>query len=101
MTNRSNARIVSVSKRTKAHQKPPRTEAYMNAIHPIFAAALAPIAPPPRFLVTIKFSDGEYKNHVTADTARHAEHMALVDARMASPYGSYSGKVLSSEARLD
>lgn len=70
----------------------------MNAIHPIFAAALAPVTPPSTFAVTIQFADGEYTNTVSAATKERAIVLAVMGARMASPFPCYSGKLLSSEA---
>ncbi|MDQ1921684.1 hypothetical protein [Massilia pseudoviolaceinigra] len=49
-----------------------------------------------RFAVSIKFADGDYTNHVTAATEERALGLALTDARMGSPFGSFFGKVLSS-----
>ncbi len=52
----------------------------------------------PTFKVTIKFTDGEYRNRATAETSERALHMALVDARMGSPFDTFRGAVVSSEA---
>ncbi len=75
----------------------------MNALHPIFAAALAPYAPqpvrvmPPIWRVKVVFSDGTYTNKCVAETSERAINLAIIDARMVTPYGSYRGKVLSTE----
>lgn len=56
-------------------------------------AAIAPANV--RFAVSIKFTDGEYTNKVTAANEERAFGLALTDARMGSPFGSFFGKVLS------
>lgn len=70
----------------------------MNAIHPMFAQILAPIAPPPVFRVKVTFSDGTYNNCVVAESEDTAIRLAIQDARMYSPAGSFFGKLLASEA---
>lgn len=70
----------------------------MNAINPLFAQILAPIAPPPVFRVKVTFSDGTYNNCVVAENQEVAIRLAVQDARMASPAGSFYGRLLATEA---
>lgn len=53
-------------------------------------------APAPRFHfdVTIRFTDGTYRNKVRARNKSVAHAMALTDARMASPCSTFYGKEL-------
>lgn len=53
-------------------------------------------APAPRFHfdVTIRFTDGTYRNKVRARNKNVAYAMALTDARMASPCSTFYGKEL-------
>ena len=46
------------------------------------------------FDVTIRFTDGTYRNKVRARNKSVAHAMALTDARMASPCNTYYGKEL-------
>jgi hypothetical protein len=57
------------------------------------AAATAP-APRFDFDVTIRFTDGTYRNKVRARNKSVAHAMALTDARMASPCSTFYGKEL-------
>lgn len=66
----------------------------MNA--PLHPALLAPVVQ--TFAVKIVFTDGVYERNVKAATWESARHMALVDARMAHPAGSFYGAVLSISA---
>lgn len=70
----------------------------MNAVHPAFQAALAAICPPPQFRVTAVFTDGTYNNRVVAEDEATAKRLAIQDARMASPFGSYYGALVSVDA---
>jgi len=53
-------------------------------------------APAPRydFDVTVRFEDGIYRNKVRARNKGVAHAMALTDARMGSPFGTFFGKEL-------
>lgn len=44
-----------------------------------------------KFEVTINFTDGTYRNKVFAATAGKAFRLALMDARMGSPFGTFFG----------
>jgi len=57
------------------------------------AAAAAP-APRFHFDVTIRFTDGTYRNKVRARNKSVAHAMALTDARMASPCSTFYGMEL-------
>ena len=70
----------------------------MNAIHPLFAAALAQVMPPPQFRVKVAFSDGVYNNRVVAESREVAIRLSIQDARMYSPAGSFYGDFISAEA---
>ena len=48
--------------------------------------------------VTIDFADGQYSGGVTASTEDRALNLALTDARMGSPRGSFFGKLHSMHA---
>ncbi len=50
------------------------------------------------FAISIQFTDGQYRGRATAESEERALHMALVDARMGSPFETFYGTVLSSEA---
>lgn len=70
-------------------------------LHPVFAELLAPFAPPVQhYDVTLKFTDGIYKRQVGATSQERAEELALIDARMASPFNSHCGELISSHAEL-
>nr|WP_315249250.1 hypothetical protein [uncultured Duganella sp.] len=43
------------------------------------------------FDVQIKFTDGTYRNKVAAANADKAFGLALIDARMGSPFGTFFG----------
>jgi hypothetical protein len=66
-----------------------------DRLHPVFADLLAPYAPSVRYDVTIHFVDGMYSSSVQAISKRQAEHLALIDARMGSPGGTFFGRVIS------
>lgn len=51
-----------------------------------------------RFLVTLKFTDGESKRIAWGRDAEQAAGLALTDARMGSPQGTFYGKLLHHEA---
>jgi hypothetical protein len=51
-----------------------------------------------RFAVTLRFADGEYKGTATAPDKAAALHLAVVDARMGSPFNSFFGKLLEQHA---
>ena len=51
-----------------------------------------------RFAVTLRFADGEYKGTASADTEAAAIHLAVVDARMGSPFNTFFGKLLEKSA---
>lgn len=70
----------------------------MNAIHPILAQALAPVTPPAQFDVKITFTDGVYQNKVSAYSADQAKLLAVIDARMASPFRTFYGALVSQDA---
>lgn len=74
----------------------------MSAIHPTMQAALRGIAPPTdeqkRFSVKLVFADGVYIGFVWAYTEARAFALAISDARMASPYSTFRGKLLHKEA---
>lgn len=73
----------------------------MNAhIHPVFAELLAPFAPPSCYDVTIRFADGIYKRQAFAISPERAVELALIDARMGSPFGTHFGKLIDSHAEL-
>ena len=48
-----------------------------------------------KFKVTIWFRDGVYCNHVAAVDSVRAYDLAMVDARMASPCGTFYGDVVA------
>lgn len=50
------------------------------------------------FTVRITFPNGVYEVAARASTAKRAFDLALVDARMGSPFGTYDGPVQSWEA---
>lgn len=50
--------------------------------------------------VTLKFADGIYKRRAVADSPERAIELALVDARMASPFETFGGVLLESSAEL-
>lgn len=73
----------------------------MNArLHPVFAAALMPVTPPSLFAVTIEFDDGTYRGEAWGRTEDEAIRMCQIDARMASPFAQFNGKVISHSAVL-
>lgn len=47
-----------------------------------------------KFEVTIWFRDGTYMNKVTASNSVEAYTLALFDARLASPFGTFYGDVV-------
>lgn len=52
--------------------------------------------------VTIEFDDGTYKVKAWSNDETHAKHLALLDARMATPaHPCYSGKVKSITATVE
>jgi hypothetical protein len=51
--------------------------------------------------VRIQFTDGRvYENIVTTETKTHAFKLALIDARMGSPFGTFHAPVSSWEATV-
>ncbi|UQV43404.1 hypothetical protein KIV45_15645 [Janthinobacterium lividum] len=58
--------------------------------------------PAPRFDfdVTVRFEDGTYRNKVRARNKGVAHAMALTDARMGSPFGTFFGKELGHMVEL-
>jgi hypothetical protein len=51
--------------------------------------------------VRIQFTDGRvYENIVTTETNTHAFKLALIDARMGSPFGTFHAPVQSWEATV-
>jgi hypothetical protein len=70
----------------------------MNArLHPTVTAVLASTQ---RYAVTLTFTDGVYKNFAHAADERRAAELALIDARMASPFNTHCGALISSDAQL-
>lgn len=47
------------------------------------------------FEVTVWFTDGTYRNTVVASDSLRAYELALVDARMGSPMGSFYGSIVA------
>lgn len=48
-----------------------------------------------KFKVTIWFRDGKYENNATASDSVEAYTLALFDARLASPFGTFYGDVVA------
>lgn len=68
----------------------------MNA--PLTHELLAAPAAIQRYAVKITFTDGVYENFATTMSEKRAIDLALTDARMGSPFGTFMGAVLSSSA---
>lgn len=48
-----------------------------------------------KFKVTIWFTDGKYERDAIASNSVNAYNLALIDARMASPYHTFYGDVVA------
>jgi hypothetical protein len=64
-------------------------------LHPSVAALATQ-----RYAVTLTFTDGVYKNFALAADEKQAKNLALIDARMASPFNAHCGALISSHAQL-
>lgn len=51
-----------------------------------------------RYAVSLEFTDGQHRVFATASSEAQAIHLAVLDARMASPAGSFFGALLKQSA---
>ena len=59
-----------------------------------------PMAAMARYLVKIIFTDGQSAANVTAASEQRAYSLALIDARMGNPSGTFYGKAISHTVEL-